>query len=72
MYKIEGVKMNAQGDNDKVVVISHNCDENVRIDADVTTIKPGFKLPSDVNFVINCLLSKMLWFKICPTKLFLK
>ena len=41
---MEGIKMNPQGDNDKVVVISHNCDENVKIEADVTTIKPGFKL----------------------------
>ena len=40
---MEGVKMNPQGNNDKVVLISHNCDENVKIDADVTTIKQGLR-----------------------------
>ena len=43
MYKMEGIKINPHGDNDKVVVISHNCDENVKIVADVTTTKQGLK-----------------------------
>ena len=41
---MDAIEMNLQGDSDKNVFLSHNCDGNVKIDADVAINKQGLKL----------------------------
>ncbi len=40
---MDAIRKNLQGDCDKNVFLSHNCDENVKIDADVAINKQGLK-----------------------------
>ncbi len=40
---MDAIKKNLQGDGDKNVFLSHNCDGNVKINADVAINKQGLK-----------------------------